>query len=97
MLAAREHVNIVLAVDADRSDLTIAPTSGQVPPVLDDLVSIVPGSDDRRHVHPPMDFSLWASVFGRQSRDSSSPSNALGLHRPTRRGPSKRKMLPAQR
>src|SRR4051812_14864424 len=54
MLATGEAVDIVVFVDADRSDLLERPALGQLGPVLDDAVAILAASDDRSHRRLPL-------------------------------------------
>jgi hypothetical protein len=51
VFAAREDIDVVLAVHADRGDLAIAPAVGQPAPVLDHLVAVLARADDDGHGH----------------------------------------------
>ena len=53
VLAAREDVDVVLAVHADRGDLAVVPAVGQLAPVLDHLVAMFAGANDDGHVRLP--------------------------------------------
>src|SRR5690242_21832032 len=53
MVAAVEDVDVVVPVDADRADLLERPAVGQLRPVLDNAIPVVPGPDDDRHANAP--------------------------------------------
>src|SRR5215472_1606551 len=56
VLAARERIDIVLAVDPDRGDLLERPAVRELRPILDDAILKVAGADDLCHLRSPSDF-----------------------------------------
>jgi len=53
MLAAIEYIDVVVAVDADGTDLVERPSLRQFPPAFLDPIPVFPGSQYDRHIHPP--------------------------------------------
>ena len=75
VLAAREDVDVVLAVHADRGDLAVVPAVGQLAPVLDHLVAMLAGADDDCHDRLPY-AALARACFGVcRSRNASTRRN----------------------
>ena len=53
MLAAIEHIDVVLLVDAHRADFVQRPSRRHLRPVVDLLVTVVAAADDDGHGFPP--------------------------------------------
>jgi hypothetical protein len=58
VVAAIEHIDVVVAVDADRADFLELPSRRQFRPVLDDAVFEIAAPDDDRHSTSPDFFAL---------------------------------------
>jgi hypothetical protein len=76
VLAAVEHIDVVVAVDADPADLLEGPAVGQFRPVGIDPVFELAASDDHRRVPSRAYRSIAGSPFGpprQELRDISTP------------------------
>ena len=88
MLAAIEHVDIVVAVDADRADFLERPAGWQLRPVLDRLVGVVAAAHCH-HLPPPL-----ASINRRRlSRTQTARQCHSVAHSAARRSSASRKRL----
>src|SRR5215467_9884470 len=53
MVPAVEDIDVIFAVDADRTDLLERPSVGELRPILDDAVLEIAGANNDRHPGPP--------------------------------------------
>ena len=66
MLAAREEINLVAAIDADRGDFFISPAVGRLAPALGDFVGELPRANHYSHNFSSVTLSyatLCASLY----------------------------------
>src|ERR1044071_6416289 len=96
VLAAIEHIDPVLPIDGDRSDVSEAPTRRQFCPVADDPVGVLAGADDAVRCAHAIALPSRSPLKMRDYRSHSLPRNrGPDPRRPTCRASQSPRELPS--